>query len=179
MGLAALASEFMLESEQEIIFLLRHYTDNLAPWYAPHPGATTSNLLMNNRLDIFGEKCFFQTCVPRLVGTNLVLKYAIAAVAAKHLSHVGGFRATDCGLKSTLALTEFYPGSGQVDWAFKAANYYHQAVTNAQQHSLLYNAGESALHGGKSSNFTDILIASNAILTVYEMIDSNYGEFTT
>lgn len=33
MGLAALASEFMLESEQEIVFLLRHYTDNLAPWY--------------------------------------------------------------------------------------------------------------------------------------------------
>lgn len=35
MGLAALASEFMLESEQEIVFLLRHYTDNLAPWYVP------------------------------------------------------------------------------------------------------------------------------------------------
>jgi Leucine-rich repeat (LRR) protein len=33
MGLAALASEFMLESEQEIVFLLRHYADNLAPWY--------------------------------------------------------------------------------------------------------------------------------------------------
>lgn len=32
MGLAALASEFMLESEQEIVFLLRHYVDNLAPW---------------------------------------------------------------------------------------------------------------------------------------------------
>lgn len=35
MGLAALASEFMLESEQETVFLLRHYTDNLAPWYVP------------------------------------------------------------------------------------------------------------------------------------------------
>lgn len=33
LGLAALASEFMLESEQEIVFLLRHYVDNLAPWY--------------------------------------------------------------------------------------------------------------------------------------------------
>lgn len=33
MGLAALASEFMFESEQETVFLLRHYVDNLAPWY--------------------------------------------------------------------------------------------------------------------------------------------------
>jgi hypothetical protein len=42
MGLAALASEFMLESEQEIVFLLRHYVDNLAPWYVP----TKSSLLL-------------------------------------------------------------------------------------------------------------------------------------
>lgn len=26
-------SEYMLESEQEILFLLRHFTDNIAPWY--------------------------------------------------------------------------------------------------------------------------------------------------
>lgn len=42
MGLAALASEFMLESEQEIVFLLRHYVDNLASWYVSTPLSLTS-----------------------------------------------------------------------------------------------------------------------------------------
>ncbi|KAK4060959.1 hypothetical protein Trihar35433_9884 [Trichoderma harzianum] len=155
MGLAALASEFMLESEQEIVFLLRHYTDNLAPW-----------------LDIFGDKCFFQTCIPRLVGTHPVLKYSIAALAAKHLSNLGGFRATNCGPMSTLALTELYPSAGNVDWAFKAASYYHQAATHSQHPSPLYTTEASSI-------LTDVAMASNAILTVYEMIDSNYDEFYT
>ncbi|KAL7930199.1 hypothetical protein V8C35DRAFT_313787 [Trichoderma chlorosporum] len=154
-GLAALASEFMLESEQEIVFLLRHYTENLAPW-----------------LDIFGDKCFFQTCVPRLIGTHPILKYAIAALAAKHLSNVGGFRATNCGPMSTLALTELYPSAGNVDWAFKAANYYHQAATHSQHPSPLYGTETSLI-------LTDVSMASNAILTLYEMIDSNYDEFYT
>ncbi|QYS99603.1 Zn(2)-C6 fungal-type domain-containing protein [Trichoderma simmonsii] len=155
MGLAALASEFMLESEQEIVFLLRHYTDNLAPW-----------------LDIFGDKCFFQTCIPRLVGAHPVLKYSIAALAAKHLSNLGGFRATNCGPMSALALTELYPSAGNVDWAFKAASYYHQAATHSQHPSPLYTTEASSI-------LTDVAMASNAILTVYEMIDSNYDEFYT
>lgn len=134
---------------------------------------------MNNRLDIFGDKCFFQTCIPRLVGTHPVLKYAIAALAAKHLSHTGGFRATNCGLRSTLALTELYPSAGHVDWAFKAANYYHQAATHSQHQSPLYSTVESALQDTNSSILTDVTMASNAILTVYEMIDSNYDEFHT
>lgn len=46
MGLAALASEFMLESEQEVVFLLRHYVDNLASWYV-------STLLLFTYLDSF------------------------------------------------------------------------------------------------------------------------------
>ncbi|KAL6886049.1 hypothetical protein GGI43DRAFT_426385 [Trichoderma evansii] len=157
MGLAALASEFMLESEQEIVFLIRHYVDNLAPW-----------------LGIFDERCFFQTRIPRLAGTNPVLKYAISALSAKHLSHVGGFRATNCGLRSTLALTEMYPSAGHVDWAFKAANYYHQAATSSQQQSQLYDTISN-----NSAGFLDAATASNAILTIYELIDSNYDEFRT
>jgi hypothetical protein len=78
-----------------------------------------------------------------------------------------------------LALTEVYPSAGHVDWAFKAANYYHQAATNFQQQSPLYGTVESALHGTASSGLIDIEMASNAILTVYEMIDSNYDEFHT
>ncbi|KAL6861959.1 hypothetical protein J3F83DRAFT_716779 [Trichoderma novae-zelandiae] len=158
MGFAALASEFMLESEQEIVFLLRHYTDNLAPW-----------------LDIFGDNCFFQTCIPRLVGENAAIKYAVSALAAKHLSHAGGFRATQCCLRSNLALTELYPSAGHVDWAFKAANYHHQAATN----SPLYNTSESALHETGSSALADVAMASSAILTMYEMLDSNHDEFHT
>lgn len=129
-------------------------------------------LLIRNRLGIFDEKCFFQTRVPRLVGTNPALKYAVAAFSAKHLSHVAGFRATNCGLRSTLALTEMYPSAGHVDWAFKAANYYHRA--SSQQQSQLYDA-----IGNTSPGVLDVATTSSAILTVYELIDSNYDEFHT
>ncbi|KAH0490063.1 hypothetical protein TgHK011_001548 [Trichoderma gracile] len=157
-GFAALASEFMLESEQEMVFLLRHYTDNLAPW-----------------LDIFGDNRFFQTRTPRLVGSHSAIKYAIAALAAKHLSHVGGFRPTHSCVRSNLALTELYPSAVHVDWAFKAANYHHQATTNLP----LQNVGESALREAGSLTLAEVAMASNAILTTYDMLDSNWDELQT
>lgn len=65
-----------------------------------------------------------------------------------------------------------YPSAGHVDWAFKAANYYHQAATSSQQQSQLYDTiGDTSL--------LDVATASSAILTVYELIDSNYDEFHT
>lgn len=67
-----------------------------------------------------------------------------------------------------------YPSAGHVDWAFKAANYYHQAITNSQQQSQLYDTINN-----NSAGFLDVATASNAILTVYELIDTNYDEFRT
>ncbi|KAK1243208.1 hypothetical protein MKX07_003836 [Trichoderma sp. CBMAI-0711] len=96
-GLATLAPEFMLESEQEMVFLLRHYTDNLAP-------------------------------------------------CAVH-----------------------------VDWAFKAANYYHQAATNLPHH----HAGETALREAGPPILAEVAMASNAILSTYGLLDSNYDELHT
>lgn len=73
---------------------------------------------------------------------------------------------------STLALTELYPSAGNVDWAFKAASYYHQAATQSHNPSPLYTTEAGSI-------LTDVAMASNAILTLYEMIDSNYDEFYT
>lgn len=67
-----------------------------------------------------------------------------------------------------------YPSAGHVDWAFKAANYYHQAATSSQQQSQLYDT-----IGNYPPGFLDVATASNAILTIYELIDSNYDEFRT
>ena len=113
--------------------------------------------------------------MPRLVGAHAAIKYAIAALAAKHLSNVGGFRPAQNCVRSNLALTELYPNTVHDDWAFKAANYYHRAATT----SPLHNASESALRETGSSILADVAMASNAILTVYELLDSNYDEFYT
>jgi hypothetical protein len=176
-GLAALASELMLESKQEMVFLLRHYTDNLAPWYVAfhlkHISGSQTHAC--DRMDIFGDSRFFQTHMPRLVGSHATIKYTIATLAAKHLSNVGGFRPTHSCVRSNLTLTELYPSAVHADWAFKAANYYHQAATNLP----LHNASESALREAGSPMLAEVVMASNAILTTHEMLDSDYDELHT
>jgi hypothetical protein len=121
-----------------------------------------------------------------------VLRYATAALAAKHLSRVGGFTAIDGGPCTRLALTETYPYSTQVDWSYKAADYYYKAITNLPegppQHpistseSLFPNdhrpaAALSPVGVSDSCCKTDPLLASNAILMVYDILDSNAGAF--
>lgn len=86
-----------------------------------------------SRLDLFNPVNFFGTLVPSLSREHDVLRYSTAAVAAKQLGCVGGLRSLGGGLSRTPASTEVYPNSGNVDWAYKAANYYHQALANLQR----------------------------------------------
>lgn len=63
------------------------------------------------------------------------MHYAILAIAAKHLARMNGAKPL---VNSPLnpATTEIYPNATQVDWLFKATNYYYQALFHMKQLAL-------------------------------------------
>ncbi|KAJ5606608.1 hypothetical protein N7510_009389 [Penicillium lagena] len=106
-------SELMTGTEHETAFLIRHYSDVLGPW-----------------LDLSDSGKFFAVYVPIRAINNQSLKYAIAALAAKHLGQVKGAKSpAGSGMFASLAIMQTYPNSAQVDWFLKAANYFYLAVS--------------------------------------------------
>ncbi|KAG0160843.1 hypothetical protein PDIDSM_8374 [Penicillium digitatum] len=106
-------SELMTGTEHEIAFLTRHYSEIIGPW-----------------LDLSDSRNFFTVHAPIRAINNLSVKYAIAALAAKHLARLKGIKASTGGIFTSPATTETYPNSSQVDWFLKAANYYYLAASD-------------------------------------------------
>ncbi|GIC87611.1 Zn(II)2Cys6 transcription factor domain-containing protein [Aspergillus udagawae] len=106
-------SELMTGTEHELAFLTRHFSATLGPW-----------------LDISDSGKFFSAYVPVRAIDDPCLKYAIAALAAKHLGRVKGvISPAGGGLFTSPPTMEVYPNSTQVDWFLKAANYYYLAAS--------------------------------------------------
>ncbi|GFF55529.1 hypothetical protein CNMCM6936_005643 [Aspergillus lentulus] len=107
-------SELMTGTEHELAFLTRHFSATLGPW-----------------LDISDSGKFFSAYVPVRAIDDPCLKYAIAALAAKHLGRVKGvISPASGGLFTSPPTMEVYPNSAQVDWFLKAANYYYLAASH-------------------------------------------------
>ncbi|EAW07005.1 putative C6 finger domain protein [Aspergillus clavatus NRRL 1] len=107
-------SELMTGTEHEIAFLTRHFSTTLGPW-----------------LDISDAGKFFSAYVPVRAIDDPCLKYAIAALAAKHLGRVkGAISPTGGALFTSPPTMEVYPNASQVDWFLKAANYYYMASSH-------------------------------------------------
>ncbi|KAF2099955.1 hypothetical protein NA57DRAFT_75456 [Rhizodiscina lignyota] len=172
-------SEFMLESEQGILFLLRHFADNIAPW-----------------VDLFSPGTLFGSCVLTASCNHAAIKYAAIAVAAKQLGLVGGIRAiSGGGLCRVPASSEIYPNSVDVNWSYKAANYYHQALENLKELLPLYEVFQphadhrtlgrdersrldqavrsGQLFSGSASEVSDYVLIATSILHIYESLDSS------
>ncbi|PGH18932.1 hypothetical protein AJ80_04259 [Polytolypa hystricis UAMH7299] len=180
-----LASDFRtdvnVESEYEIAFLLRHFSESPGQW-----------------MDLFDLGTYFASYVPVRAATNPLLKYAACAYAAKQLGRVKGNKALVGGVCSRQASMEVWPGANKADWYYYAAKYYEKAI------QLLM---ESLQHDGKgppplstpeafgqwqaaelcddseyphkrrrrcSNNrlSSDEVLAATAILSVYEFLDA-------
>ncbi|OOG00600.1 hypothetical protein ASPCADRAFT_511560 [Aspergillus carbonarius ITEM 5010] len=106
-------SELMTDTEHEISFLIRHFSQFIAPW-----------------LDLSDSRRFFATYVPLRAIDNDFVKYSIAALAAKHLGQMKGETCTaSIGMFTTPATMETYLNAPDVDWFLKAANYYYLAIS--------------------------------------------------
>ena len=100
-----------VESDHEVAFLFRHYTEGPGPW-----------------MDLFDLDKYFTNYVPVRAMTNPILKNAICAYAAKQLSLVNGRKPVLGGAASTMAPSELYPNITKTDWTYKATKYYDQAI---------------------------------------------------
>jgi hypothetical protein len=81
-------------------------------------------------LDLSDAGKFFTVYAPIRAINNTSVKYAIAALAAKHLARVKGATSPNGGMFTSPATTEIYPNAAQVDWFLKSANYYYLAASD-------------------------------------------------
>lgn len=151
------------------------------------------------RLDLSDPGKFFSVYVPIRAIDSLFLKYAVAALSAKHLGRVKGAKSiTGGGIFTNPATTEIYPNSSRVDWFLKGANYYYLAVSNMQTvgtetygslhtsavlgspfeivDQLLKLLPQSGFDELATAGFTrkiEDLMAATAILYMYKILDAN------
>ena len=182
-----LAPDPHAETDHEIAFLLRHFSEGPGLW-----------------MDLFDLGTYFASYVPVKATTNPLLKYSAVAYAAKALGRVQGHKPPIGGVVSHQARMELYPDTRSVDWYHKATKYYDTAV------SLLRQALTEDANGSQNGNInsdadwsssdhpdtdesplkrrrltvnvisrsnSDELLAATAILCVYEFLDASGAEW--
>lgn len=91
----------------------------------------TAPFINFNRLDLSDSARFFAVYAPIRALNYDFLKYAMAALAAKHLGRLNGQKPLVGGNLSTRpASMEVYLNAARVDWTLKGANYYYIAFSN-------------------------------------------------
>lgn len=152
-------------------------------------------------MDLFDLDCYFSSIVPIKALSNLLLKCAACAYAAKQLYRVQGAKAIMGGRCSKQASMEVWPDADKVDWEWYGAKYYDKAIhllMSELQHDSkspaplstpeafgqwqaaeLSEGGEHprkrkrrSSNGRFSSSHSDEVLAATAILSVYEFLDA-------
>ncbi|KAI9372931.1 hypothetical protein BJX61DRAFT_505132 [Aspergillus egyptiacus] len=177
---ASSLGEAPVETDYEVAFLLRHFSEVPGPW-----------------MDLFDLGTYFASHVPVKALRNPLLKYATCAHAAKQLGHAQVAKRPVGGVR----LSQVFPGaqkdSPSVDWRWKGAKYYEKAIQLlmkelqpdpgnpdpfGQGHGS--EIGED-IDGQRARSFTeyrlshgarsDEILAATAILSVYELLDATGG----
>ncbi|KAI9663948.1 MAG: FACT complex subunit [Bathelium mastoideum] len=175
------------ETDHEIAFLLRHFSEGPGLW-----------------MDLFDLGTFFASYVPVKATTNPLLKFSAVAYAAKALGRVQGHKPPVGGVVTHQARMELFPDASKVDWYHKAAKYYDTAVsllrqaltedasasqsksTNAESNwlsAISRDLEDSPLKQRRlstsvsSRSNSDELLAATAILCVYEFLDASGAEW--
>ncbi|KAK5695561.1 hypothetical protein LTR17_024578 [Elasticomyces elasticus] len=148
------------EREHEMAFLVRHFAEQLGPW-----------------MDLFDIDKHFSQLVPLKALRDALLRNAIAAVAAKQLGRVKGdkpFSGRQCQRPSTM---ETLDDVAEVDWFYKAANYYDKAIAfsriylEALSGTLSRPSSPNMITTTSVTNSDDLLVAVS-IFSLYESLDS-------
>ncbi|KAJ5105070.1 hypothetical protein NUU61_002417 [Penicillium alfredii] len=178
-------SDSQAESDFEVAFLLRHYSEGPGLW-----------------MDLFDLGTYFASYVPVRARSNPLLKYAACAYAAKQLGRVKGSKAPMGGVCSRQAAMELWPDKDE-DFTWYGAKYYDKAIQllmqelqpdperppllstpeafgqwqaaeifwedteNPRKRRRRFSDGRLA-HGVQS----DEVLAATAILSVYEFLDA-------
>ncbi|RMZ91368.1 hypothetical protein DV736_g1405, partial [Chaetothyriales sp. CBS 134916] len=95
---------------QETAMLLRHFVEIMAPW-----------------MDILDIDGYFSRIMPLKATDNVMLRSALAAVAAKRIASVGGTSEKDL-------LSRSIADQSPSNWFYKAASYYDKAISHLRLH---------------------------------------------
>ncbi|KAL4876574.1 hypothetical protein BJY04DRAFT_140677 [Aspergillus karnatakaensis] len=165
-----------VETDYEITFLLRHFSEVPGPW-----------------MDLYDLGTYFATSVPLKALHNPLLKYAACAQAAKQLGHVKEAR-PPVGVRLSQAFPGVQKDSKRIDWCWKGAKYYEKAIQllmkELQPDGGIRNAlGQGSYNETAEDNDiqrarryteyrlshgvrSDEILAATAILSVYELLDA-------
>ncbi len=120
-------------------------------------------------MDLFDKDRHFSESVPLKALRDALLRNAIAAVAAKQLGRVKGpkpFYGSQCQQPSR---TEVLEDTGNVDWFYKAANYYDKAIAFSRVYlEALSGTIAQSISVAKSDN----LLVAVSIFSLYESLDN-------
>ncbi|KAH8423628.1 Zn(II)2Cys6 transcription factor domain-containing protein [Aspergillus melleus] len=177
-------SDMPVETEHEIAFLLRNFSEAPGLW-----------------MDLFDLGTYFASYIPVRALTNPLLKYAACAYSAKQLGRVRKFGSSTGDAVPIQASLDSWPDESAVDWGWYGAKYYEKAIQllmkelqpdkgpaplstpeafgqwqaaelcengdNPRKRRRRYT--ESRLSNGVHS---DEILAATAILSVYELLDA-------
>ncbi|KAK6439722.1 hypothetical protein LTR95_004076 [Oleoguttula sp. CCFEE 5521] len=148
------------EREHEMAFLIRHFTESIGPW-----------------MDLYDCDNHFSHLVPLRALGDALLKNAIAAVAAKQLGRMGGRKLFGSAQCQKPALMEIIDDGGNIDWYYKAANYYDKAIHYSrvylqQLSGSLSNPPSPAITATGTSLSSDDLLLAVSMFTLYESLDT-------
>lgn len=182
-GQPVLPIERSVETEHEMGFLLRNFSEGPGAW-----------------MDLFDRWSNFSSYVPIMASTHPGIKHAAAALSAKALGRSQGRKSM--GDVAHHARTDLYPHAQSVDWARKGTKYYENAILLLRQ-MLQEGNGDTTLHSAEGNegwpsrshnghpqegrvvtfpmatqSSSDELLIATAILSVYEVLDTAVPEWS-
>lgn len=135
---------------------------------------------MCHRMDLFDRDKHFTHLVPLKALRDALLRNAIAAVAAKQLGRVKGrkpFTGRQYQKPSAMEVLDDTPA--QVDWFYKAANYYDKAIAFSRQYLQAVSGELSDVHSPNTQHAaavslanSDDLVVAVSIFSLYESLDN-------
>lgn len=152
------------DGECEASYLTRHFAEVIGPW-----------------LDLYDIERYFASRVPVRALRNSLLRYALLATAAKQLGQTSRNDSRKTLYRDRYqqpASISISNSKNEVDWFYKAANYYDKAISHLR--AYLYLLSDSGI--SRSSNETiptdiDDLLAAISIFSLYEFLGNFDAEW--
>ncbi|KAK5135950.1 hypothetical protein LTR08_004408 [Meristemomyces frigidus] len=129
------------------------------------------------RMDLFDKDKHFAHLVPLKALRDALLRNAIAAVAAKQLGRVKGHKLFGANQCQKPAMMEVIEDASNIDWFYKAANYYDKAIAFSRTY-LAALSGDMTRPSSPnappspSMGNSDDLLAAVSIFSLYESLDN-------
>lgn len=130
-------------------------------------------------MDLYDREKHFTHLVPLKALRDALLRNAIAAVAAKQLGRVKGQKPFSNLQTQKPSAMEVLDESADVDWFYKAANYYDKAIAFSRQYLQAVSGGLNTTdspspntHAALSLANSDDLLVAVSIFSLYESLDN-------